>query len=713
MKLFIATIAAFFACATAAQSAALSGAFSIAVPVLSAPAHMDGDIDASWSKAVRVSALFDFTYQRNGEPTAVYVAQDPGGLDVAFQARQQAAFTDSSETNGAGVMNDDNVTVALWPQGDGGFSYTFSANARGVRYQTSSENSAYAPEWTAVGKRTPGGYVVTMRIPFQSMRSGNSTAWKVQFERVVQATNSTQVWEHVEGQRNAADRAFAGTLQGIVPHGGTAQARPKPRLQLYGLGEVTNRQNGGSTSRIGADIALPVTATSSLLASFHPDYSNVEVDQQTIAPSAFARRFNEVRPFFTQLSSNFNNTFSCTNCPTTLYTPAIPTFKQGYAYEGTQGKLNFAAFDAVGAQRSDSAETLSYTDQDPAKILGLSLQRVLVDVPGFHDDTTTIYTGYEWQKTHRFVYFNGGTDRGTAVTQPGFADYFEYGGGYVDKNTVYGVSIQKLGPQFSPADGFVQQLDVAGLTLFYNTTFHFGADAALQDISLSNGYSRMHDHSGNPAQNGYNGQVNFDFRHQLTLHVFGGYSANETFDGEYLPFNQNGAFVGYKSQTSTPDSIMFAEGRYSHGTLRSWSYVATLPLRRSLNLTLETDENAYSPRGLFALREPAATQWLERAGLDWQFNRNASFDVGLRRIAGRNLPNAFQAPDLPTPAAPCGTQNGFEPFDCVNAGNVSAAFHFLAAQNEWYVVYGNPNNLATLPAFYVKWIRYIGAQKGT
>ena len=49
----------------------------------------------------------------------------------------------------------------------------------------------------------------------------------------------------------------------------------------------------------------------------------------------------------------------------------------------------------------------------------------------------------------------------------------------------------------------------------------------------------------------------------------------------------------------------------------------------------------------------------------------------------------------------------------VDASNLSFAYHFLAARNEFYVVYGDPNNLYTLPALYFKWIRYIGAEKGT
>jgi hypothetical protein len=386
---------------------AAQAAFNVTVPTLAAPPSFNATIDASWAQAVQLPVLFDFTYQRDGEPMRVYVAQDTKALDVAFVVTQHSAITENAETNGAGVVNDDNVSVLLWPQGSGGFAYSFTANARGARYQSSSENSAYAPDWTAAGRRTPNGYIVTMRIPFDVIRSGASTSWKAQFERVTQATNSTQVWEYVQGQRNAGDRAYAGTLNGIVAHGKAAEIRPKPRLQIYGLGEATTQANGGSTSRIGADLALPVTATSSFVASVHPDYSNVEVDQQTISPSAFARFYSEVRPFFTQLSSNLNNAFGCNNCPTMLYTPSIPTFREGYAYEGAQGPMNFAAFDAVGVGRTDSAQAFSYNVINPKVEAQFSVQRVDVNLPGFSDDTTSVMTGYTSQKTHDFVYWNG------------------------------------------------------------------------------------------------------------------------------------------------------------------------------------------------------------------------------------------------------------------------------------------------------------------
>lgn len=690
------------ACLLAAEQA-----YSAPVPLLTQRPSMDGVIDSTWSKAAKVPVAFDFTYQRPGEPTLAYIAQDADGLDVAFQATQREAVTASQNTNGPGVVNDDNVMVAIWPQGAKGFSYTFSVNPLGARDQTSSENSAYSPEWTAAARRTPEGYTVTMHVPFDVMRNGGSHDWYVQFERTTVATNSSEVWEHIAGQRNAQDPANAGLLTGIAAKT-QAAIKPQPRVQLYGLGEATPQWNGGSTSRVGADLSIPVTATSSFVAALHPDYSNVEVDQQTIAPTAFARQYKEVRPFFTQIGSNFNEHISCTNCPTTLYTPNIPTFRDGYAYEGTNGNLNYAAFNAAGDNgRSDSAETANYTYDSSSLIYQLTAQRVSVDYPGFRDDTTTFTAGMLNNRSHIFEYVNSGTDAGTLVSDPGFAQYWEYGGGYVSKTTTAGVTFQKIGPQFTPADGYVTQPGIAGYQVFFNRTFNFAPKATLQDVVLDSSTGRFYDPSGNLAQTDDGATLQFDFKHELSLHLFANSQGVETsfVPIELLPFNSNGFEVAYKGQTETPTYVQYTSGPYSHGHLTSWSYVTTLPVVRRLNLSLEADENLYGASNVAA--EPAVKQWLERAGLDWQFSRDASFDIGARRIIGPNLPNAFQAPDLLNPQ-----YNGDLPFDFVNAGNISAAFHFLASKNEFYVVYGNPNSLSTTPALYLKWIRYIGAEKG-
>ena len=45
--------------------------------------------------------------------------------------------------------------------------------------------------------------------------------------------------------------------------------------------------------------------------------------------------------------------------------------------------------------------------------------------------------------------------------------------------------------------------------------------------------------------------------------------------------------------------------------------------------------------------------------------------------------------------------------------NLSAAFYKRFGPSEIYVVYGDPNQLRTKPSFIVKYILYVGAQKGT
>jgi len=700
------------------QALAAEPGTTIDLPVLKQAPAIDGVVDASWAGAARVGLDTDFTYKRAAaEPTTVYIAQENGYLDVGFVATQREALTEIQETNGSSVESDDYVAVALSPQGTHGFSYVFYANPRGARYQTSTENTAYSPQWAAAGVKTTAGYTVTMRIPLSVIRSGGSKNWTVQFIRYVVATNGLDVWTYSPRASQATDPTFFG----VLAHVGTKKSgpsRPPARIQPYALGELAPRAVGGDTSRIGLDASIPITPTASFVTSLHPDYSNVEVDQQTIAPTAFPRQYSEVRPFFTQAASFFDNWFSCNNCPTPLYTPAIPVFSQGYALEGTQGAFTFAGFDAIGDNRSDDAQTANYSYSSQGHLLQLDVQRVDVDAPGLVDDTTTFDSGYLNQSSHLGGYFNIGTDRGTLVTDPQEANYFEGGPLYVAPTTIAGFNYQRVGAQFDPVDGYTQQTNIAGYEVFAKHIYNFSSTSFLHDIFAIGFYTKYDDDQRQLAQAISSAQVNVDFRDLLTVHLYSNSQGLLASNGEFLPFDANGITLGYRmgynningssSTTSTPTYISYSAGPYYHGDLDAWTYLTTIPFRRHLTLALETDEDRYDTS---YPGEAGTTQWLERVSLDWQLNRYAQFDVGVRRIVGPNLPNSFQTLALESPEG-C-VANPYYPGCMVNAGNLSLAFHFLAARNEFYVVYGNPNNLATFPALYVKWIRYIGAEKGT
>jgi hypothetical protein len=667
---------------------------TLALPKLDAPASMNGTIDASWDAAAKLSLATDFTNRRpSPDATNVVIAREADAIDIAFAAHDRGSRIASQQTNSSSVLSDDYVGAYFWPQGTHGFAYAFVANPRGARYQVSSENSAYAPQWTAVAKDDPGGYTVTMRIPLSIMRTGGSNTWRVQFVRQSVATNTLDVWTYSPTATSATDPVYAGSISNFATL--AESARPKPRAQVYALGELTNAANGGNTSRIGADLSLPVTPTSSLVAAIHPDYSNVEIDQQTISPTPFAYQYSEVRPFFTQVGQSFGQSFSCSNCPQLLYTPSIPTFRDAYAYEGTQGPLTFAAFDAVGNGRADQGQVLDVTSQTTSEVSSLALQHISADTTlGVHDETTSFTSGIQDRRSHLFAYVNAATERGSLVTSPAEANYLELGGGSVTSTTTVSLNYQTVGSQFAPYDGFVTQNDITGYELFAKKTINFSAHDLLHDINAQVFEAEYRNRFALRAQEESGEQVAFDFRDLATVKLAASESAVRIEQGEFLPFDGNSIVAGYRINTATPTYAGYAGGPYYHGTLDSWTYVSTLQMAPSVHLRLESDEDKYLTTHS---GEQGSVLWLDRASLDWQLNRQASLDLGARRLVGVALPGAYGPPGTPA----------------LGAGNVTAAFHLLQQKNEFYIVYGDPNSLSTKPALYLKWIRYIGAPKGT
>src|SRR5581483_6049422 len=112
-------------------------------------------------------------------------------------------------------------------------------------------------------------------------------------------------------------------------------------------------------------------------------------------------------------------------------TPAIPTFREGYALEGTQGPVTFGAFDAIGNGRVDQGQAFDYNKETQENFFSANLQRVAVDTAsGIHDELNSFQGGISNQKTHFFLYGNAAFERGSLVTVPGLAGYQEYGFGY-------------------------------------------------------------------------------------------------------------------------------------------------------------------------------------------------------------------------------------------------------------------------------------------
>lgn len=675
-------------------------ALSLLVPTVHAGAPIDGSLQhEAWKNAKTVTLNWDLQGHKPApQQTTVYIESDGKSLYVAFDARQRETLVATQHTNDVGQGSDDDVEIDLRPGGPNGFLYQFIANPLGTHYQFSSENTGYRPEWSSAGSVRNDGYVVTMRIPLAAIHGANARTWMLQFARRVETTGDLDVWSYDPNETRPTDAIYEGTMTGLR----TARAVPRPRMEIYGLGLAGGKSIGGSTSRSGVDVSVPFTPTSSFYATVHPDYSNVELDQQSISPTAFRRVYTEVRPFFTQGNAAYGNfDFNISNGITALYTPAIPTPRYGYALEGKEGSFTYGAFNAVGDARTDSAQALTW--RNAHRTLGFSVQRVVVDQPGYADDTFEIGSSFNDGK-HLTGYFNYGIDKGTNVPDGRQAQYYDFGSAYSAPATAFGFAIRKEGAYFNPADGFVWHPDTAGYGAYFVHAWLFHKDSAFRSIMFRSEIARYHDSIGE-LDDTLEGAVLDVLTHgNIDVKLQSG-SAYVRFSpkGTFYPTSQSGVSVTFGSgadssnlnnngygSSATPTTLGFSTGRFGPGRLNAWTFSSTLKAMQRGLLTFELDGN------LQKLDAGSRNdEWLERLSYTYQAGADASLALGVRRIIG--APPVLGG--LPEP------HRGW---------NLSAAYHrAFGAGNELYAVYGDAGAFASVPQFIVKWIHYFGGGKGT
>jgi hypothetical protein len=696
------TLAAFVAVLAVAAFAAPASAFpefSIAEQKTMPPVDPSADI-ASWSGAASVQLTWEVQRGRAmTEPTTARIATDAQFVYVRFDVMQREKVVQTQRTNDVGLGTDDEVWVDLWPNGASGYAYQFIATPNGTHYESSTENANYAPHWQSFGAATPTGYTVTMKIPLDVMRGARSSrTWKVQFVRFIRETGQQAVWSYDSAQTSPDDLARAGSMQMTV----SSARRPLPRLATYVIGSLSPRGAGGSSSRMGADLSVPVNESTSFYATLHPDFSNVELDQQTISPSVFQRQFAEVRPFFTQGSANFNN-YYCNFCNglAPLYTPSIPTPRDGYAVEGKEGPVGFTAFDSVGLQRNDQATSLLFVSPDTR--WNATILRSASDTPAIKDDEIFGDIFYNDLK-HVTVYANYGSDAGTRVLRSDQAQMYDAGATWTDQTFSAWGGIHKFGDYFNPVDALVSHPGIAGWGLYSNKIWDFSKTDALAAVSIGGAISRDHGDSGALNQAASKLEIDALTQNSIDVLLTTGSSYVALDNGALTPISQYGAAITYHSgsqtnnpisfdthgPSATPTTVSFNTGRYGAGRLDTWVRSSTMRLGQRGTLTLDVDDTAQR----FAAG-PGNTQWFERLAYTMQSGRESSFGIGIRRIVGD--------PPIPNGGGGCAGV----------CSNISLAYHVRLPHSEFYVAYGDPNTLSTAPQVLLKMIIYTGADKGT
>lgn len=659
---------------------------SIAIPTASTPPRIDGTLnDPVWKQGAVAHLAYSLRdHAAAKEATTDYLLTDGTNLYVGIEARQSVPVRAQQHTNDVGQDTDDEVQIDLWPNGPSGFRYMFISTAIGTHYQWSSENNSYAPTWWSAGKIVDGGFTVTMKIPLRALHGSASGGWRVQFARLIMATNDDLVWSYGPSQQNHNDVNYAGSASGLPA---VAALKARPRVGIYALGAVSSKAMGGSTSRGGADLSIPIMPGTSFVATIHPDFSNVEADQQTIAPTAYARFLNDYRPFFTQGANFYNNTPNCTDCPgTQLYTPAIPTPRDGYAVEGQRGLFSYAAFDAVGAGRNDTAQVFNYVSPNQKNFA--TFQRVAVDMPGFKDDSENVSLTHDNLRNFA-TWLRYASDSGTNILAGDQAQRYEAGVNFYTPTSSVQAELRKVGKYFIPADGLIFHPDIAGYVVNAYKQFNYSSGSRIKELQVQADVQRFHGHDGALDQSTTGLWVSLTTRGLLNLQVTTGSAYTLLSSGVFSPINQQGVQLTYDYGSATPSTLSFNTGRFGPGRLNAWVRTATLRAGPRGALTLEADNT--DQRLDTGARY---VQWLERASFAYQSGPDSSLALGVRRIIGFQ-PYLVRAPDF------------------VNGWNLSAAYHRKLPFGELYIAYGDAAAFSTSPQFIIKIIRYYGADKGT
>ncbi|HEX3468476.1 MAG TPA: hypothetical protein VHT05_10390 [Candidatus Elarobacter sp.] len=726
-------------CCAAPAAAGAAGTVSIAHATQ--PPSLDPSLnDPAW-QAGRITlhpAFTDLTTRRAAPATTtVYVLYDDRTLYVAFRAEQPAqAIVAGQTTHGVGFGIDDFVGIGIDPGTSGSQVYYFETTPRGTRYQQANENARYAPLWAAAGRTEPGAWNAVMAIPLAALRLHAGTQhWRINFIRGVAATGEHLTWAYDplmndgpvgNGWPSYLDVRFWPYVQPFALAKVAGAART-PRADIFALGSVGRDRDqfqqadqqflAEKPRAYGIDAAIPVTDTITFVGTLNPDFSNVEIDQQTIAPQEFRRQLLEYRPFFAQGAAFLNPNPYPTGVTglappdVIFYSPSIGPFDRGFKVEGTHGNDSFGVLSVRGYDltTSDLFDDVAYGFHHalPDRTFQYWADGVLAHHSAAGSDETNEF-GFSGRNLGSGLVYtadtaieqgsaNGGAEHSTS----GFVDLhkpnYELNAGYED-----------VSPRYNPIDGFTADDDIRGPNVALNL---LGNGTRVKNWILSLFGDRYQDDSGAVHQADAAVLLNAAFKNGFSIdgsgpdvgelrtyavpsgpHCGGAIAGRSAFggapcylDGQTSRFDLFTAAFGYRDGTPAPVDWSYAYGPFGDNELHEFTTTTSRPIGRRLSLTLEYDGSW--ERSL--VTGQLDSQFLRRIGLGASLGPNANVSLALRSINGTG---GFALP---------GT-------------NVAASFHrHWNNGDDLYLDFGTPAATKTLDRFIAKYVLHVGPLPGT
>ena len=406
------------------------------------------------------------------EATAAYLGYDQKNLYVVFVCHDDPKKVRGRMSRREDVYDDDQVEIMLDTFHDQRRAYAFLSTPLGIQWDAIWNEAArgetngnwdqsWDAVWTSRGKLTDKGYVVSIAIPFKSLRfpAGEKQEWGVILYREITRKTEDTFWPYVS-YKIAGRLRQAATLKGLEGISPGRDIELIPYGVMRGFRALDQRdpanpyfQHAVAQGQIGMDAKFVFHDHFTLDATVNPDFSQVESnDPQVTVNQRFAVYFPEKRPFFLENEDFFRTPIDL------FFTRNIADPSAGLRLTGKQGPYS------VGLMTTDD-RTPGLVVPDSDKLSGsrsyYTIARVSRDILKKSSSVGLLYTDWEYPQASQFNRIGGMDAR------------FRLGPTWSLEGQAV-VSSTNLGTyQAGPADRL--ELKREGL--------HFGYDAAYDDVS--------------------------------------------------------------------------------------------------------------------------------------------------------------------------------------------------------------------------------------
>ena len=258
----------------------------------------------------------------DGEPslleTKAYLSYDDEHLYAVFVCKDDPALVRARIARREDLPGDDAVQLEIDSFNDKQRSFRFYANPYGVQMDAKhteglGDDFNFDTQWQSDGKITPDGYVVTMAIPFKSLRFNRADVqnWGIAVGRIVPRLNEFSYWPYITKRQAAfvpqlapvqiAEPITSGRNIQLIPYGYIGRSRA-----LNGRDPARTFWERDDKNQAGLDAKLVLADKFALDLTYKPDFSEVESDEpQVLIDKRYEVLFPEKRPFFLENSGFF------------------------------------------------------------------------------------------------------------------------------------------------------------------------------------------------------------------------------------------------------------------------------------------------------------------------------------------------------------------------------------------------------------------------